>query len=95
MDTKVLHITPFVLYIFTQMVNTPWINGQNHKHDEKYQLPKVKGNTSMRQKVMEKTIEMRNQIETTKNVFTLLLIECIIAYTFSTFLQCSPLRWIC
>jgi hypothetical protein len=32
--------------------------------------------TSMRQKVMEKTIEMRNEIETTKRiVFTLLLIE--------------------
>jgi hypothetical protein len=34
--------------------------------------------TSMRQKVMDKTIEMRNEIETTKRiVFTLLLIECI------------------
>jgi hypothetical protein len=41
--------------------------GKNHKHDEKYHLPKEKGNTSMRQKVMEKTIEMRNEIETTKD----------------------------
>ncbi len=33
-------------YIFTQMVNTRWINGQNHKHDEKYPLPNEKRNTN-------------------------------------------------